>query len=520
MFSQQLKSDLFALSEHNVTKFIIFFLVVFSQVFHYQFWFNEYDVLPTIYSQTDPNWLAHDWYLSLDIGYRFIFNNLTGPIANLLGFQYGSYTIRIVLYVLFIAAYIRFVNTIKLGLFFSTITLFLFTYYQSLAFGEWMVGGVETKTVAYAFVLLSISYMTENKYRLALAFSGVAVSFHILIGIYNALALFILFLAFPEHRQRFWHILKNIWLFILLAANGLFFLFQQLIGDGSEQVRENIWNYYIQFRVPHHTLPEYWLNSVNTWILYLSLATIVPSLVLRVPREVKQFTTVYTACYLQILLGFAVYEFADISLMRLFFFRFADTMIPLLSFVLSAFYLKYVLSLISDGFLKRATAGLLGTPIICLLVLYTSYKKYHDMRWHQNERYNGSLQSRMSLFEGIRTQTDTGDTFLVPLDFDDFYIFADRSPFVTFKHLPQSAGNLNIWVDRIEYIYGVVDPNDYQGFKSLEKFNELHYSVTEADLRRAKAKFEELDYFVTIKSHQLDLPVALSNEAFIVYEIN
>ena len=139
MFSQQLKSDLFALSEHNLTKFVVFFLVVFSQVFHYQFWFNEYDVLPTIYSQTDSSWLAHDWYLSLDIGYRFIFNNLTGPIANLLGFQYGSYTIRIILYALFIAAYIRFVNTIKLGLFFSTITL-LFVLPLSIA-GIWRVDG-------------------------------------------------------------------------------------------------------------------------------------------------------------------------------------------------------------------------------------------------------------------------------------------------------------------------------------------------------------------------------------------
>jgi Domain of unknown function (DUF6798) len=48
--------------------------------------------------------------------------------------------------------------------------------------GEWMVGGVEAKVFAYAFVFLAIARLFDRRWRAAGIFAGLAVSFHPVVG--------------------------------------------------------------------------------------------------------------------------------------------------------------------------------------------------------------------------------------------------------------------------------------------------------------------------------------------------
>ena len=59
---------------------------------------NEVDVLPSAKHAVEHNWLPNDWYLSLDSGYRHLFNTIFGPIISWLGFKYGALIGRLLIY--------------------------------------------------------------------------------------------------------------------------------------------------------------------------------------------------------------------------------------------------------------------------------------------------------------------------------------------------------------------------------------------------------------------------------------
>jgi hypothetical protein len=54
--------------------------------------------------------------------------------------------------------------------------------------GEWMVGGVEAKVFAYAFVFLAMAGIFDHRWRSAGVFAGLAVSFHPVVGMWAVVA--------------------------------------------------------------------------------------------------------------------------------------------------------------------------------------------------------------------------------------------------------------------------------------------------------------------------------------------
>lgn len=55
--------------------------------------------------------------------------------------------------------------------------------------GEWLIGGVESKVIAFAFVFWAIAAMFEQRLMLAAVCSGLAVSFHPVVGVWHLASL-------------------------------------------------------------------------------------------------------------------------------------------------------------------------------------------------------------------------------------------------------------------------------------------------------------------------------------------
>ena len=157
---------------------IILWMVIFAQVFSFnRFIGNELDVLAFARQFFDRSWLPNDWYLNLDIGYRQVFNYLLGFAIDRYGFLNGAYIGRITGYLVLAIALFIFFRSISLRFFLGLIVVILFLENQSLVAGEWIVGGADTKTFAYAFALLhgaGNGILTIAKGTLPLALFGAA----------------------------------------------------------------------------------------------------------------------------------------------------------------------------------------------------------------------------------------------------------------------------------------------------------------------------------------------------------
>ncbi len=507
-------------TEKNWFKFLFFFAIIFSSVFKYQFIYNEDDVLPTIFHQTDTNWLSHDWYLQLEIGYRLVFNYLTGGIVNTFGFQIGAYITRAISYAIFTLAYISLVNTLKIRWFFASVALLFFSNFQSLAFDEWILGGVETKAFSYSCVIFSISYVLKSRYKAALFFSGLAMTFHVLIGIYNAFALFTLVLTIKEHRKNILSLLKDSWIFFLSGANGIIFALQQLTGKNSPIIREDIWEYYVNFRVPHHLLPEYWLNSSSTWIMYASVFAVILSLFNKQRDEKKQFIFLLLPSYILIISGFCLYWFGETAALRVFVFRYPDTIIPFITFlVIGPLCAELLKQKLDFGNYK---APLLFVSTLCLFVAlaYLSYKKYHDIRWTMYKQVSSQKKAKNDIYQAIETYTKHDDLILVPLGFSEIYIKSNRAPLVTFKHLPQSASDLELWVRKLESVYGNIDPSIHKGFQSFSNLNATYYKLNYRKIESIKDDNLNLNYLVTKTEHKLPYIKIYENNSYVLYSLS
>ncbi|MBC8490602.1 MAG: hypothetical protein H8D45_31690, partial [Bacteroidetes bacterium] len=253
-----------------IGKIGVIWLLIVAKVFTFSNTVNEIDVLPSAKQFVAPNWLSNDWYLNLDIGYRHVFNSILGTIVSWQGFQYGSYVARLLVYLLLaIAIYILF-RTLCLKFSFGLLILLLFLGNQSLIAGEWIVGGVDTKTISYAFAILSFSFFLRKRYLLGFAFAGAATSFHILVGIYALFCILVATLLNKTWRLDWRRYIYNSWTFFITGFWGLQAIVKQLLADSKVDAAK-AWAIYVNFRVPHHVLPSSWNGYL--WIAKLTLAT-------------------------------------------------------------------------------------------------------------------------------------------------------------------------------------------------------------------------------------------------------
>ncbi|MCK4899488.1 MAG: hypothetical protein KAS38_11960, partial [Anaerolineales bacterium] len=441
----------------------LLWIVIIAKVFAFNKYIgNELDVLPSARQFFDSSWLPNDWYLNLDIGYRQVFNYFFGLLVNWLGFLNGAYIGRLIVYLLLAFALFIFFRAINLRFSLGLIVVVVFLGNQSLIAGEWIAGGADPKTLAYAFALLSFALFYKKKYLIGFAFAGAALSFHVLIGIY-ALVCTIVAILFTHgsRRQNWMALVRQSWPLFITGFFGFLAIFQQLLPQGEIDASK-AWKIYVEFRVPHHVLPSAWQGDL--WVNELILATcLFLSIYLIIKKGSLKFTAAYAlGCVSLFTIGLVIFAIGQTSLLRFYWFRYPDVMIPFLSLVLVALVISDLTYTKPDDSPRRnkrwyGVQLLLskGLPLFLAMVLILiAFQSITIIRASYRRGTNRRPTKIQTSLEWISENTPRHAVFLVDALMSEFYVFAERPRFVSFNHSPQSAADILEWYERIELSNG------------------------------------------------------------------
>ena len=303
----------------TILKSIILVMIIFGGTTYSRLRGNAADVLPDALHYYDHNWLANDWYLNLNIGYREIFNSIFGPIIYKIGFANTELLGGFIIAAAFSIAMIELSRILEFKFAYLVLVIYIFVPHQSLVVGEWILGGVETKPFAYIFSLFSLASFIRKRYFVGLLLAGFAVSFHVLVGLYS---LFCLIFAFVLSNffnwSKYLNLLKHSWVLIVTSFFGLKSAVDQ-IPSQADVVAHEAWGIYINFRLPHHLLPSAWEGHL--WRVILTIATIIFVAVYLLSLKIKlrklQFLSAYSSGSVMLFgIGLIIYKLGYIELLR------------------------------------------------------------------------------------------------------------------------------------------------------------------------------------------------------------
>lgn len=503
----------------------LFWIVITANSFVFNRYIgNEHDVLPFARQFVDRSWLPGDWYLNLGIAYRQLFNYICGNLIAWSGFLDGAYIGRLIAYLLLALALFVFLRTIRLRFSLGLIVVLVFLGNQSLIAGEWIVGGVDTKTFAYAFAILSLSSFLKRKYLAGFAFAGAALSFHMLIGIYALIctATAVLF-TYNSWRKELRALLRGSWALLATGIFGIQAILQQLLPEGDIDASK-AWNIYVEFRVPHHVLPSAWQGE--QWIFVLILATgIFLSVYLLTKNDIERCTAAYALGSVGLFgIGLAIYALGNTPLLRFYWFRYGDVMIPFLGLVMAALILNRMTKIELSAYpripknlhwiqpILRNGLPLLFAIIALLLTLQSA-------QFLRAKYYRGTSRPQAeteAVFNWIRENTPQDAVFLIDPLINDFYTYAERGRFVSLNHSPQSAEDFLEWYKRIQLSNKNQPPRIPA---SREELQSNFYQLDQGAIRQLGDAYG-LDYYLGLPGQQLPFEIVYQDADFSLFTLD
>jgi len=492
---------------------------------------NEVDVLPLARQYADSNWLPQDWYLRQPPGYRLLFQALFGWLIVNWGFLLTCLVGRIMCYSLVAAGIVLIGRRMGLSPLLMLLAIAFFLQNQSLVAGEWLVGGLEAKSVAYGLVLLAIGLMLEGRYLLMALLLGLATSFHVLVGIWAFLTVLVWLVL---KQKSFLTGIQFFGLFVPLyftaSAFGIGAAVKQLITPTP--TGSVLPSYvYVFVRLPHHLNPMSW--PAGWWVkplAYMLVLTLSIGILwyqqskksLQLSREhvarirLAEFTLLSMVPFI---VGLAISPFdSNGSLLQYYPFRLGDVMLPLNTCLLFACVLKETLM----G--KRR-----WLLLICILLLSwkcstqsVSFKnQLLALREFPSQEQNVDPQWR-ALCTWIRDYTPRDATVLTPpVEFSNFTWLAERASIVKFKLFPQNKQGIPSWYERISDLGGdlskwlqATPTHRISQFEEILTHNYNHLATDE--VKSLMVKYHS-NFFVAHAQQQLDLPIVYSNSLYTLY---
>ena len=237
---------------------------------------NESHYLCRLKHYWNPNWCRGDLFLeSTDTQVVFIW--LFGWVTRFVSLTATAWIGRGIVWTLLAWAWQRLSWRLVPRSFAAVLSASLFIALNSYAHmaGEWVVGGVEAKCFAYAFVLMALCALLDDRWKYVWLLLGVATAFHPLVGGWNGVACFALWLVegrrgrFADPRpalsqrervldvsqwERVLGMLPSLAVGGLIALIGIVPALTLTWGVPAETVSEAI-RIYVFDRLPHHLAP-------------------------------------------------------------------------------------------------------------------------------------------------------------------------------------------------------------------------------------------------------------------------
>ena len=496
---------------------------------------NEVHFLPLAKQYADPNWIPGDWYYNEPPGYRLLFIALFGKLILAFGFLATSIIGRLLCYTL-IASGLVFLGK-KLGISLPAllvgIGLFLYVnHYQGVVAQEWLVGGVESKSFAYGFLLLTIGLMLEGYYRLMALMLGLVASFHVLVGGWAFLAVVGWLLWRRRKDLADIYYLGSVFL-IYLVASGFAILpvLQQLFTSTPTGSIEPSY-LFVYVRTPHHLNPLSW--DSDWWLIPLAYLLVLGISLFLLKRQQKsgKFAPQYTTSLelaeftlitlIPFLLGLAIAPFdTQGKLLQYYPFRLGDIMLPLNTCLLFVGALEQTFS----G-RKQRIFSLFCILLVTVACSIQAVNFYHSLL--ALPQFPGKEQEVdpewQDMCSWIRTHTPHNSLVISPpVEFVNFTWLAERPTIAKFRLVPSISASVVEWYERLTDLSGKINPwpsKDNKQDKRREINNALttgYYSLSTSQVESLMLKYQA-DYFVTRSEQKLDLPIAYQNSLYTFYQ--
>ncbi len=369
--------------------------------------------------------------------------------------------------------------------------------HQSFFGKEWIFRSFETKTVAYVFVFYSLFYLLDTRYLRCILFAGFAVYFHILVGGWYALLLFVFLLVSGTPLKK---ILRYALVFSSMTAPfGCYLAAAYLVNNPDIINGVHISQIYVYFRNPHHLdiLSQIgrWGSSAQTGAI---LSLIACGLCVHLYRTGRDETIRKLALFNIILFGQQLVSLV-IALMDTngIFLKFY----PYRTSSLSFFLMLLLLMALARPFFSQQQPGLEavlstakaagGRVTVVAAAMLVCIAAGLGVNLYKNIRDSSRLlfptpefSARMSLYTWIKHHTPPDAVFLnlnlrVREDLD-FMRRTDRDRFSVFKFVPTSNQMIYDWYRRAQEKKKI--KNDITYISELKKRYRIDFVVSRTPL--------------------------------------
>jgi hypothetical protein len=377
--------------------------------------------------------------------------------------------------------------------------------------GEWFIGGVEAKGFAYVFLLLGLEALVTSRWNRAWLLFGTSAGFHALVGGWAVLAAGLAWLFLRTDRPKLVSMLPGLFGGFLVSLPGLIpaMLLSRNVDSETAQHANVI---YVFERLRHH-LDIFQIKMEFLWrfaalvLCFLVLCRLINRFAQKQSSRENAEDSDAGRGFLRIrilqcfvagslaialigvlidMIGLYDRTFAA-GLLRFYWFRLADIIVPLGTALLAAYWIKDQLTLKSIG-------GKLALAAAVVLIGYHC-ESYIPLRINPGpargdiNMINAALitqidqpsPSRAARLENlaawknvcswIRENTPADARFFTPRLSQTFKWYARRSEVVTWKDMPQDAASLVAWWNRIQDLFAT--GSDQPEFRWRENVTEM-----------------------------------------------
>ncbi len=500
---------------NNLIFFSVLYLCILYLLFRNILSSNEQVCLVFAKHFINKNWIISDWFLNKKFGYQNIFNFIAGWWAFFIPLPYVAIVGRLVVYLLFAFLIQAYARQFSLPAYFVIPFIAFYLRFPDITAGEWMLGDFETKPFAYFFILLSLYYFVERNYWRTCLYLGLSMSFHVLVGLYGSFCMAGALIAnYRDYHRDLKTILKNFYIFFISSSFGLFVVFQHLFQNFKV---DNILagEIYVLKRGPHHTYPAYW--QWPEWLIK-TIILCIPLIIMFFwfkDRKYRVISSFALSSLVLFIIGILIFYFDAVHLLKFYWFRFPDVIVPFFGFFALALIGNRVLEEIGLRSRKLYKSGVVLALSASLLILGTfgvyGVKKIRNHFQFGRYFYLSDLNNYLlDVFFWIRKNTPKEGIFLIDPSLDRFYVGAERALFVSFKHIPRTDKDIIQWYFRIKLCNNDKELR-YLGFNNINDIQENYYDLSE-NIVNYIASHYHIDYFLTKKIKKYSFPIIYENE--------
>lgn len=456
----------------------------------------------------DPGFLAGDMSWSAVPPTSFLFDHALAPLWGLTG-DFGIVVLgRLLTWALLAWSLARLFRILRLPPWSAVAGAFLWLLWdQTLVTCGALLEGFQPKSFAYPLAFFSLAFAVEGRVVRAGLAAGLATAFHIIVGGWCCLALFLTVLG-----QRRLFSLRQVGTFLaatlpftvpLVLAVGLFHA-----GGVSSDERAAMDAIYVTFAQPHCTDPTSFMQA-DRWVRVAAVLPLAVLLLLLWPRERRAGTVV--AGFVATLalfhgLGMLASPLEQYWYLKVYPFKPANGIVPLLFFVL-------VLGFAGGRPERRWDRAVWVVAIVVLVWLVDDRdvlkKDLPDLPGDVAERFQREPPSRYHqllpeskrmLYAWIRKETPRDSLFVTPY-VADFWTYAERPQLASMRHPPHDVGLIE-WRRRLGEL-NRSRPFEERGFEITKELNRNAGRLSARELAGMRDRYGATHYLALAERDDL-----------------